>query len=71
MSELTTQQIQSISNFRASNPKYTLLNDEAILSIMQKEIQEGGVVYKGLETLAASGKTPTQGGHLIGYGITK
>lgn len=56
MSELTVQQKQSIDAYRKAHNQY-ILNDEAIVSLMQKEMNATGVVYKGFENLAPKKNT--------------
>lgn len=51
MSELTIQQKQSIDAYRKTHNQY-ILNDEAVISLMQKEMSTTDVVYKGFENLA-------------------
>ena len=52
MLELSIQQKQSIAEFRKTHNQY-ILNDEAVISLMQKEMRTTGVVFKGFESLAA------------------
>lgn len=53
MGDYSVQQKQQIDEYRQKHNLGYVMSDEAVVSIMQKDMQKTGKVYAGFENLAA------------------
>ena len=69
MSEYSLQQLKAINEYRVKNNLGFVLSDEAVVSIMQKEMKKTGKIYPGFESLSASNKKMLENSPVFSIGL--
>lgn len=69
MSEYSLQQLKAINEYRVKNNLGFVLSDEAVASIMQKEMKKTGKIYPGFESLSASNKKMLENSPVFSIGL--